>query len=188
MKRERRSKCREIWNARTVLCQFALLYGVQFPLYAVLFFRCGTSLIICTIYDVICCAFVVICSTFVVICCGFATICGTYVIICSDFSFIPTFCHSITSVLSLYRVVYALYGVQMLLSRVHFTLFAVLSSLHQTIVMIYPQCKVRVSDPSSSHIVLCWVQIKLLLLLLLTLPFCFVFRGKVEERMLYGIL
>ena len=76
------------------------------------FIRCDTSLIICTIYDVICCAFVVICSMFVVICCGFATICGADVIICSDFSIIPTFCHSITSVLSLYRVVYTLYGVQ----------------------------------------------------------------------------
>ena len=115
------------------------------------FIRCGTSLIICTIYDVICCAFVVICSTFVVICCGFATICDAYVIICTDFSIIPTFCHSIASVLSLYRVSYALYGVQTLLPRVHFTLFAVLSLLYRNVVMIYPQCKVCVSDPSSSQ-------------------------------------
>ena len=69
------------------------------------FIRCGTPLIICAIYYVIYCAFVVICSTFVVICCGFAIICGAYVIIRSDFSIIPTFCHSISSVLSLYRVV-----------------------------------------------------------------------------------
>ena len=125
---------------------------MQFPLYAVLFFiRCGTPLVICAIYDVISCAFVVICSTFVVICCGFAAICGAYVIICSDFSIIPTFCHSISTVLSLYRVVYALYGVQTILPRVHFALFAVLSSLYRTGVMIYPQCKARVSDPSSSQ-------------------------------------
>ena len=91
--------------------------------------RCGTSLVICAIYDVISCA---------------------YVIICSDFSIIPTFCHSISTVLSLYRVVYALYGVQTILPRVHFALLAVLSSLYRTAVIIYPQCKVRVSDPSSS--------------------------------------
>ena len=131
------------------------------------FIRCGTPLIICAIYDVISCASVVICSKFVVICGGFATICGAYVIICSDFSIIPTFCHSISTVLSLYRVVYALYGVQTILPRVHFALFAVLSSLYRTGVMIYPQCKARVSDPSSSQpdaaILVC-------------------FRGKVEER------
>ena len=69
------------------------------------FIRCGTPLIICAIYYVIYCAFDVICSTFVVICCDFAIICGAYVIICSDFSIIPTFSHSISSVLSLYRVV-----------------------------------------------------------------------------------
>ena len=80
--------------------------------YSAFFIRCGTPLIICAIYHVIYCAFVVIHCTFVVICCGFAIICGAYVIICSDFSIIPTFCHSISSVLSLYRVVYALYGVQ----------------------------------------------------------------------------
>ena len=113
--------------------------------------RCGTPLVICAIYDVISCAFVVICSTFVVICYGFATICGVCVIICSDFSIITTFCHSISTVLSLYRVVYALYGVQTILPRVHFALFAVLSSLYRTAVMIYPQCKTRVSDPSSSQ-------------------------------------
>ena len=130
------------------------------------FIRCGTPLVICPIYDVISCAFVVICRTFVIICCGFATICGAYVIICSDFSIIPTFCHSISTVLSLYRVVYALYGVQTILPRVHFALFAVLSSLYRAVVMIYPQCKARVSDPSSSQpdaaILVC-------------------FRGKVEE-------
>ena len=134
------------------------------------FIRCGTPLVICAIYDVISCAFVVICSTFVVICCGFAAICGAYVIICSDFSIIPTFCHSISTVLSLYRVVYALYGVQTILPRVHFALFAVLSSLYRAVVMIYPQCKARVSDPSSSQpdaaILVC-------------------FRGKVEERSLF---
>ena len=143
--------CWEPWNARTVLCQFASLYAVQFPLYAVLFIRCGTPLIICAIYDVISCASVVICSTFVVICWGFAIICGAYVIICSDFSIIPTFCHSMSTVLSLYRVFYALYGVQTILPRVHFALFAVLSSLYRTGVIIYPQCKTRVLDPSSSQ-------------------------------------
>ena len=124
------------------------------------FIRCSTPLIICAIYDVIC-------GAFVVICCGFATICGAYVIICSDFSIIPTFCRYISSVLSLYRVVYALYGVQTILPRVHFALFAVLSSLYGNVVMIYPQCKARVSDPSSSQpdaaILVC-------------------LRGKVEER------
>ena len=65
------------------------------------FIRCCTPLIICAIYYVIYCAFVVICSTFVVISCGFAIICGAYVIIRSDFSIILTFCHSISSVLSL---------------------------------------------------------------------------------------
>ena len=60
---------------------------------------------------------------YVVMCCGFATISGAYVIICSDFSIIPTFCHSITSVLSLYRVVNALDGVQTLLPRVHLLSF-----------------------------------------------------------------
>ena len=75
------------------------------------FIRCGTPLTICAIYDVISCAFVVICSTFVVLCCGFATICGAYNNVCCDFSIIPTFCRSISTVLSLYRVVYALYGV-----------------------------------------------------------------------------
>ena len=48
----------------------------------------------------------------------------------SWFSIIPTFCRSISTVLSLYRVVYALYGVQTILPRVHFALFAVLSSFH----------------------------------------------------------
>ena len=115
------------------------------------FIRCGTPLIICAIYYVIYCAFVVICSTFVVICCGFAIICGAYVIIRSDFSIILTFCHSISSVLSLYRVVYALYGVRTILPRVHFALFAVLSSLYRNFIMIYPQCKARVSDPSSTQ-------------------------------------
>ena len=61
--------------------------------------RCGTPLVICAIYDVISCA---------------------YIIICSDFSIIPTFCHSLSTVLSLYRVVYALYGVQTILPPVHF--------------------------------------------------------------------
>ena len=113
--------------------------------------RCGTPLVICAIYDFISCAFVVICSTFVVICYGFGTICGVCVIICSDFSIITTFCRSISTVLSLYRVVYALYGVQTILPGVHFALLAVLSSLYRTAVIIYPQCKVRVSDPSSSQ-------------------------------------
>ena len=90
-------------------------------------------------------------SAFVVICCGFAIICGAYVIIRGDFTIISTFCHSISSVLSLYRVVYALYGVRTILPRVHFALFAVLSSLYRNFVMIYPQCKARVSDPSSSQ-------------------------------------
>ena len=90
-------------------------------------------------------------------------------IICSDFSIIPTFCHSISSVLTLYRIVYALYGVQTILPRVHFALFAVLSSLYRTVVMIYPQCKARVSDPSSS-------QPDAAILVY--------FRGKVEERSL----
>ena len=124
------------------------------------FIRCGIPLIICAIYDVIGCAFVVIC-------CGFATICGAYVIIFSDFSIISTFCHSISTALSFYRVVYALYCVQTISPRVHFALFAVLSSLYRTVFMIYPQCKVRVSDPSSPQpdaaILVC-------------------FRGKVEER------
>ena len=44
-----------LWNARTVLRQFASFYAVQFPLYVVLFFiRCGTPLITCAIYDVMC--------------------------------------------------------------------------------------------------------------------------------------
>ena len=90
-------------------------------------------------------------------------------IICSDFSIIPTFCHSIGSVLTLYRIVYALYGVQTILPRVHFALFAVLSSLYRTVVMIYPQCKARLSDPSSS-------QPDAAILVY--------FRGKVEERSL----
>ena len=114
-----------VWNAMTFLCQFALLHAVQLSLYAVLFlFGCGTPLITCAIYDVISCAFFVIC-------CGFATIYGAYVIICSDFSIIPTFFHSISTILSLYRVVYALYGVQTILPRVHFVLFAVLSSFRK---------------------------------------------------------
>ena len=106
--------------------------------------RCSTLLIICAIYDVIC-------GASVVICCGFATICGAYVIICCDFSIIPMFCRFISSVLSLYRVVFALYGVQTILLYVHFALFAVLSSLYRNAVMIYPQCNVCVSDPSSSQ-------------------------------------
>ena len=125
------------------------------------FIRCSTPLIICAIYDVIC-------GAFVVIRCGFAAICGAYVIICSDFSIIPTFCRHISSVLSLYRVVYALYGVETILPRVHFALFAVLSSLYENVVMIYPQYNVGVSDPSSSQpdaaILVC-------------------FRGRVESKM-----
>ena len=88
------------------------LMSICFIICSAVFITCSTPLIIWAIYDVICGAFVVICSTFVVKCCGFATICGAYVIICSDFSIIPTFCRYISSVLSLYRVVYALYGVQ----------------------------------------------------------------------------
>ena len=144
------------------------LMSICFIICSAFFIRCSTPLIIWAIYDVICGAFVVICSKFVVICCGFATICGAYVIICSDFSIIPTFCRYISSVLSLYRVVYALYGVQTILPRVHFPLFAVLSSLYGNVVMIYPQCKARVSDPSSTQpdaaILVC-------------------FRGKVESKM-----
>ena len=130
--------------------------------------RCSTLLIICAIYDVICSASAVICGTFVIICCGFDTICGAYAIICCDFSIIPIFCCFISSVLSLYGVVFALYGVQMILPYVHFALFAVLSSLYRNAVMIFPQCNACVSDPSSSHpnaaILVC-------------------FRGKVESKM-----
>ena len=67
------------------------------------------------------------------------------VIICSDFSIIPTFCHCISTVLSLYRVFYTLYGVQTILTRVHFALFAVFL---RTVVEIH---NARVSDPSSSQ-------------------------------------
>ena len=131
-----------------------LLYYMQCSsiICSAFFITCGTSLIICAIYYVIYCAFVVICCTFVVICCGFANIWSTYVIICSNFSIIPTFCHAISSVLSLYRVVKALYGVQTILPRAHFALFAVLSSLYRNFLMICPQCKARVSDPSSSQL------------------------------------
>ena len=69
-----------LWNARTVLCQFALLYAVQFHYMQCFFIRCGTPLIICAIYYVIYCAFVVICSTFVVICCG-VVLMSLYVVI-----------------------------------------------------------------------------------------------------------
>ena len=63
----------------------------------------------------------------------YAVVLLSYVVLMSlyevIFSIIPTFCHSISSVLSFYRVVYALYGVQTILPRVHFALlFAVLSS------------------------------------------------------------
>ena len=106
---------------------------------------------------------------FVVICCGFSTICGAYVIICSEFSITPTFCRYISSVFPLIRVVYALYRVQTIFPCVHFALFAVLSSLYGgNVVMIYPQCKAYVWDPSSSQpdaaILVC-------------------FRGKVESKM-----
>ena len=150
------SICFIICSAVPIICSAFLLDVVLLSLYQ------------CAIYYVIYCAFVVICSTFVVICCGFAIICGAYVIIRSDFSIILTFCHSISSVLSLYRVVYALYGVRTILPRVHFALFAVLSSLYRNFIMIYPQCKARVSDPSSTQpdaaILVC-------------------FRGKVESQM-----
>ena len=142
-----------------------LIYYMQW----VFFIRYSTPLITCAIYDVICCDFVIICSTFVIICCGFAAISGAFVIICTDFSIIPTFCCYVSSVLSLYRVVYALYGVQKILPRVHFPLFAVLSSLYGNIVMIYPQCRACVSDPSSSQPDAASLD-------------CF--RGKVEERSL----
>ena len=123
------------------------LMSICFIICSAFIIRCSTPLIICAIYDVIC-------STFVVICCGFATICGAYVIICSDFSIIPTFCRYISSVLSLYRVVYALYGVQTILPRIHFPLFAVLSSLYGNVVMIYPQCKARVYNLRGANILL----------------------------------
>ena len=101
--------------------------------------------------------FAVICSTFDDICCGFATMCGAYAIVCSDISIIPTFGHSISSVLSLCRVVYPVYGVQTILPHVHFALFAVLSSL----------C--RIQAPRS-----------------LTPPFWFVFAGKSQKGVYYG--
>ena len=113
-------------------------------------FICGAFVVICGAFVDICGAFVVMCSTFVVICCAFATTCRAFVIICCDISIIPAFCRSIGSVLS-YTVVYLLYVVQTILPRVHFALFAVLSSLYGNVVIIYPQCKARVSDPNSSQ-------------------------------------
>ena len=126
-------------------------------IYCAFLIRCSIPLIICAIHDVtcICCAFVIICSTFVdTIAVVLLPLCGAYmyVIICSDTSIIPTFCRFLSSVLSLYRVVYT-YGVQTLLHVpcVHFPLIAVLSSLYGNLVIIYPQYKACMSDPSSSQ-------------------------------------
>ena len=129
--------------------------------------RCGTPLVICAIYDFISCAFVVICSTFVVICYGFGTICGVCVIICSDFSIITTFCRSISTVLSLYRVVYALYGVQTILPRVHFAYL--LSFLRYIEPLLW-------STHNAKHA--CRIQAPRSL----TPPFWFIFAGKLKAN------
>ena len=69
----------------------------------------------------------------------------------------------------LYAVLFLLDAVLLSLYVLFMMLQAVLLSLYRTVVMIYPQCKARVSDPSSSQpdaaILVC-------------------FSGKVEERSL----
>ena len=80
-----------IWNARTVLCQFALLYAVQFPSYAVLFLL---DVVLISLYVLFIMLYTVLLSLYAVRLSLYAVVLQSYVVLMSLYIVIfPLYLH-----------------------------------------------------------------------------------------------